>query len=201
LRRRGRWSRGDNRRRRVRVNRRIRVPKVRVIGSDGEQIGVLPTHEALDRAMEEELDLVEVSPNADPPVCRIMDYGKFMYEQSKKESQAKKKQHVVHLKEIKLRPKIEEHDYQFKKNHAEKFLTHKDKVKVTVLFRGREMDHRELGKRIMDRMAEDLSHVGTVERPALMEGRIMVMILAPLTGRIRQSKSDGGESHAEDENS
>jgi len=165
---------------RVRVNRNIRVPEVRVIDSEGEQLGVMAIEDALKAADEQGYDLVEVSPTARPPVCRIMDYGKYKYDESKKLKQSKKKQHTVQVKEVELRPKTEEHDYQFKKRHAEEFLSKNNKVKFTVLFRGRELDHKERGFEILARMATDLGHVGTVEREAKFEGRLMIMYMAPL---------------------
>jgi translation initiation factor IF-3 len=139
-------------------------------------------------AQELGLDLVEISPTSRPPVCRIMDFGKFKYEQSKKLKQSKRKQHTFQVKEVKFRPKTEEHDYQFKRRHAEEFLEKHFKVKVTVMFRGREMDHREMGYRILDRLVKDLAHVGNVDRAAEFEGRLMVMYMAPLPGKPGQTK-------------
>jgi len=152
-----------------------------VIGPDGEQVGILAIREALAYAQERNLDLVEVSPTARPPVCRVMDFGKFKYEQSKKQQKAKKKQHVQHLKEIKLRPKIEEHDYAFKVGNGRKFLEKHDKVKFTVTYRGREMAHPESGFRIMERVIKDCEDVGQVENPARMEGRSLVLLMVPRT--------------------
>jgi len=163
----------------VRVNERIRVPQVRVIGDDGSQAGVLPVREALAMAQAKGLDLVEVSPTARPPVCRIMDYGKFKYEQNRKARKAKKKQHVTHLKEIKMRPKIEDHDYGFKLDHAREFLQARDKVKLTIMFRGREMAHQEIGHRLVARVVADLADLATVEIPARSEGRTLTMVLMP----------------------
>jgi translation initiation factor IF-3 len=154
-----------------------------VIDAEGEQLGVMSTDRAIALAMQDGLDLVEVSPTARPPVCRIMDFGKFKYEQSKKQKESKKKQHTVQVKEIKLRPKTEEHDYQFKMRHAHDFLEKGNKVKVTLMFRGRELDHRELGEKMLGRLQADLADVGTVERPATMEGRLMVMYMAPIPGK------------------
>jgi len=168
---------------RIRANRQIRVPEVRVIDHEGEQRGVMPTQQAIDIAEELGLDLVEVSPTARPPVCRIMDFGKYKYELSKKQKQSKKKQHTATVKEVKLRPKTEEHDYQFKKRHAEEFLEKSHKVKFTLMFRGRELDHKERGLKMLERMAQDLAHVGLVEREARFEGRIMVMYMAPHAGK------------------
>jgi translation initiation factor IF-3 len=166
----------------------IRVPEVRVINSDGEQLGVMPTDQAREIADEQGLDLVEVSPTASPPVCRITDYGKYKYEKAKRAKQSKKKQHTIHVKEIKLRPKTEEHDYQFKKRHAEEFLEKFHKVKFTMIFRGRELDHKEMGARMLDRMQKDLAHVGVVERPAQFEGRLMTMFMAPLPASQQQQR-------------
>jgi translation initiation factor IF-3 len=172
------------------------VPEVRLIDHEGNQRGVMPTGEAQKLADELGLDLVEVSPTARPPVCRIMDFGKYKYEQSKKQKQSRKKQHAFHVKEVKLRPKTEEHDYQFKKRHAEEFLEKHHKVKFTVMFRGRELDHRELGQRILDKMTRDLAHVGVVERPPVFEGRLMIMYMAPLPQKPR-SQPDKRDSKEE----
>jgi len=165
----------------VHVNHRIRAPQVRVIDADGSQIGILPIREALEKAYEKDLDLVEVSPNAKPPVCRILDYGKYKYEQAKKAKSAKRKQHTVQLKEMRYRPKIEEHDYQFKTRHVKEFLIQGYKVKVYVEFRGREMAHVEFGKKIMERLQEDLAEIAIVEQKAKMEGRNLIMIVMPKT--------------------
>ena len=163
----------------VRVNDQIRVPEVRVIDPDGKQIGIMGVREALRIAQDYGLDLVEVSPGATPPVCRIMDYGKYKYEQSKKLRKAKKKQHVVHLKEIQMRPKIDEHDYQFKLRHIRNFLEHKDRVKVTVEFRGRENVHRELGEQILNRVISDLKDVAAVEGSVRSESRSISIVFVP----------------------
>jgi len=163
----------------VRVNDRIRIPTVRVIGPDGEQVGILAIREALAYAQERQLDLVEVSPTARPPVCRVMDFGKYKYEQNKKLQKARKKQHVTHLKEVKLRPKIEEHDYRFKVNNGRRFLELHDKVKFTVTFRGREMAHTDAGFRLLDKVVKDLEDVGQVENPARLEGRNLVLLMVP----------------------
>jgi translation initiation factor IF-3 len=163
----------------VRVNNRIRAPQVRVIDPDGEQIGIMPTREAVDLAYEKGLDLVEVSPNAKPPVCRILDYGKYKYEESKKARSARKKQHTVQLKEMRYRPKIEEHDYSFKTRHVREFIVQGYKVKVFVVFRGREMAHVEFGRKIMERVIDDLSDVAQVEVKPKMEGRNLTMLLMP----------------------
>ena len=167
----------------VRVNERIRVPQVRVIGDDGEQVGVLATREALMLAQSKGLDLVEVSPTARPPVCRIMDYGKFKYEQNRRARKAKKKQHQTQLKEIKMRPKIEEHDYMFKVNHAREFLEERDKVKVTVTFRGREIAHQDLGHKLIQKVIAALTEVALVETPPRSEGRTLFTVLMPKPGK------------------
>ncbi|HTU02016.1 MAG TPA: translation initiation factor IF-3 [Candidatus Sulfotelmatobacter sp.] len=163
----------------LRVNDRIRIREVRVILPDGTQLGIVPTEEALSKAYALNLDLVEVAPEARPPVCRIMDYGKFRYEQSKKAREAKKKQTVIELKEIKLRPKTEEHDFQFKTKHAERFLKEGNKAKVTMMFRGREMVRMDRGKALLTRFVETLKEVAVVEQPPKVEGRNMTLILAP----------------------
>jgi len=163
----------------ARVNERIRVPQVRVIGDDGSQIGILAVRDALALAQEKGLDLVEVSPTARPPVCRIMDYGKFKYEQNRRARKAKKKQHVVQLKEVKMRPKIEEHDYNFKIGHAREFLAERNKVKLTVTFRGREVAHQDLGFKLIDRALASLADVGVAETTPRSEGRTLVLIVMP----------------------
>jgi translation initiation factor IF-3 len=157
----------------------IRVREVRVISPEGEQLGILPIEEALALAQGRDLDLVEVAPNERPPVCRIMDYGKYKYQQAKRSQEARKRQKVIQIKEIKMRPKTEEHDYQFKMRHAHGFLEEGNKVKVTLLFRGREMDHVELGQRMLDRIITDCKDVSTVEQHPRMEGQTLSLILAP----------------------
>jgi translation initiation factor IF-3 len=163
----------------LRINERIRVPEVRVIGSENEQLGIMPTREALARAREEGLDLVEVAANAAPPVARIMDYGKFKYEQSKKAKETRRKAKQIEVKEVKMRPKIDEHDYDFKTRNAKKFLQEGDKVKMTIMFRGREMAHTEFGIRILEKVVADVADSAVVERPPKIEGRNMTMILSP----------------------
>ncbi len=163
----------------LRVNERIRIKEVRVISPDGTQLGILPIEQALQTAYGLHLDLVEVAPDARPPVCRIMDYGKYRYEQSKKAREAKKKQTIIELKEIKLRPKTEEHDFQFKTRHAERFLKEGNKAKITMMFRGREVIRMDRGKALLDRFVETLKEVAVVEQPAKVEGRNMTLILAP----------------------
>jgi translation initiation factor IF-3 len=163
----------------ARVNREIRAKEVRVIDPEGKQMGILPLVEAVRAAANFDLDLVEVSPKSEPPVCRIMDYGKFRYQQSKKAHEAKKKQAVVHIKEVKMRPKTEEHDFQFKLRHIERFLKEGNKTKVTVVFRGREMAHPDLGRNMLTRVTEGAKEWGRVEQTPKMEGRNFTMILAP----------------------
>jgi len=157
----------------------IREKQVRVIASDGSQKGIIQIEEALALAQEEGLDLVEVAPESSPPVCRIMDYGKFKYLQSKKFQESKKKQKVVQVKEIKMRPKTEEHDYQFKALHVKRFLEEGNKAKVTIMFRGREMEHSFLGENLLTRLIEDVKEVGVVEQPPKLEGRNLTMVLMP----------------------
>lgn len=163
----------------LRINTEIRVKEVRVIDETGIQLGIMPTREALRLAEEKELDLVEVAPTAKPPVCRIMDYGRYKYEQSRREREARKKQKVISLKEIRMTPKIEEHDFSVKVRSAEKFLQAGDKVKVAVRFRGREVVHSDLAKAKLDELAALVKEYGTVEREPKIEGRTMIMILAP----------------------
>jgi len=155
------------------------VPEVRLIDDEGNQIGVLKTPDALVFAQERDLDLVEVAPEARPPVCRVLDYSKYKYEQAQKLKQARKHQQQITIREIKFRPKIAEHDYDTKKHHVERFLRHKDKVKVTIMFRGREVTHPERGTAILDRLAEELSELGVVEQRPMQEGRNMTMMMAP----------------------
>lgn len=164
---------------RIRVNEGIRIKEIRVIGVNGEQIGVVPTSEALRMAKESGLDLVEVAPKANPPVCRIMNFSKYKYEQEKKERLARKKQRVIHIKEIKLKPNIEENDYQVKLRHLKKFLERGDKAKVTLIFRGREMAHTDIGINLMNRLMKDLSEVAMPERMPVLENKMMILILNP----------------------
>ncbi len=167
---------------RVRINEQIRVPEVRLIGPDGQQFGILSIKEALARAAEAHLDLVEVAPQAAPPVCRIMDYGKFKYQQSKKQQEARRRQTTIQVKEIKVRPKIEEHDMAFKLRNARRFLAENDKVKISVIFRGREITHTDRGFNILAQMSESLAEVGVVEQPPKLEGRNLSMIITPKAG-------------------
>jgi translation initiation factor IF-3 len=164
----------------VRVNRQIRISPVRVIAPDGEQLGILPIERAQEIADEQGLDLVEVAPLARPPVCRIMDYGKFKYEEQRQAREARKKQHHVQLKEVKMRPGIEEHDFDFKIRHARRFLEEGNKVKLTMMFRGRQMAHPEFGRQVLDRVTASLQDISKVESQPMMEGRSMTMVLAPL---------------------
>ncbi len=172
----------------TRINERIRVPEVRLIDDEGKQIGVMKTADALAFAQERELDLVEVAPEARPPVCRVLDYSRYKYEQAQKQKQARKHQQQITIREIKFRPKIAQHDYDTKKNHVERFLRHKDKVKVTIMFRGREVTHPERGIAILDRLAQELAEYGVIEQHPTQEGRNMTMMLAPskavLSGRV-----------------
>ena len=161
-------------------NQQIRAIDVQVIGSDGNNLGILPLNKAIATAKEEGLDLIEISPNANPPVCKIMDMGKYKYDLQKKTNIAKKKQKVVALKEIKMRPGTDVHDYNFKVKNAKKFLTNKDKVKFTVKFKGREMQHINLGKDLMSRIIEDTKEVGKIETHPKFEGRQMIMIIQPI---------------------
>ena len=163
----------------TRINEAIRVPNVRLVDSDGSQVGIKPTAEALEYAYSKDLDLVEVASSADPPVCRIMDYGKYKYEQEQKAKTARKHQSQIQVKEIKLRPKIGVHDYETKKGHVVRFLNSRAKVKVTIMFRGREQTHPERGRDLLMRLADDVKELGTIESPPLQDGRNMVMVLAP----------------------
>jgi translation initiation factor IF-3 len=182
----------------TRINDRIRVPEVRVIDEDGNQIGVMKTPDALAYAQERDLDLVEVAPEARPPVTRVLDYSKYKYEQAQKQKQARKHQQQITIREIKFRPKIAQHDYDTKKHHVERFLRHKDKVKVTIMFRGREVTHPERGTAILDRLAEELSELGVVEQRPMQEGRNMTMMMAPskavLAGRVEAGETPDGEA-------
>ncbi|HEU5277598.1 MAG TPA: translation initiation factor IF-3 [Gaiellaceae bacterium] len=175
-----------------RINEQIRVPRVRLVGEDGEQIGIKDTKEALEYAYSKNLDLVEVAANADPPVARVMDYGKWRYEQEQRAKQARKHQSTINVKEIKLRPKIGVHDYETKKGHVVRFLNQRAKVKVTIMFRGRENLHPERGRMLLDRLAEDVKEIGQVEQQPTIDGRNMVMLLGP-------TKNAGVRRDAEDQ--
>ncbi|ACV80433.1 translation initiation factor IF-3 [Nakamurella multipartita DSM 44233] len=162
-----------------RINDRIRVPEVRLVGSEGEQVGIVPIGEALRMAQEADLDLVEVAPDARPPVCKLMDYGKFKYESAQKAREARRNQVLTVIKEMKLRPKIDSHDYETKKGHVVRFLKAGDKVKVTIMFRGREQSRPELGFRLLQRLSADVAELGFVESAPKQDGRNMIMVLAP----------------------
>ena len=172
------------------------MPEVRVIGADGAQIGVIPTHEALKLAEEAGLELVEVNPRAAPPVCKIMDFGKFKYETSKKEKASRKHQSTIVLKEIKLRPKTDEHDFDFKVKHIRRFLGEGNKAKLVVIFRGREIVHPETGQAVLKRVVEVTSDIAMVEQSPMMEGRRMLMIIAPRAGVIRPAGSPAPQPSA-----
>jgi len=185
-----------------RVNGRIRIPEVRLVDDEGNQVGVVATAVAMDMARERGLDLVEVSPNARPPVCRIMDFGKYKYELSKKAKLARQKQkiHQITVKEVQFRPKTDEHDYRFKVRNILKFLGHRDKVKVVLRFRGREMSHMDFGMKTLERVLEDLEGLATVEQPPKQEGRNVVMILSPGPGiekLIEEQKKEAETSNEE----
>lgn len=171
-----------------RVNHRIRIPRVRVIGSDGQQIGILETPDALRMAREEGLDLVEISPKAVPPVCKIMDYGRFKYETAKKEREERAKRTVIEVKEMKFRPKTDEHDFDFKVKHIREFLAEGNKAKLVIQFRGREIVHPEVGQNVLRRVFEACQDVGIVEQPAMMEGRRMLMIIGPRPQTVQKPK-------------
>ena len=157
------------------------IPEVRLIGADGSQVGIVPLQQAQDMAREKDLDLVEISPTANPPVCKIMDYGKYVFQLKKKSGEAKKKQKVIVVKEVQFRPRIDEHDFDFKKNNIVRFLEHGDKVKCTVRFRGREMTHMELGRAVLDRLLQEIKEVGAAENPNPdVQGNRMTMVIAPV---------------------
>jgi len=166
----------------VRVNQRIRVPEVRLIGADGTMIGIMSSAEALERARQAGLDLVEVNPKAQPPVCRLMDYGKFKYDQKKQASLARKRQTVIEIKEIKFRPKTDDHDYAFKLRHVRRFLADGNKAKITVRFRGRELAHPQVAQQLLDRIVNELKDEAVVEQGSRLEGRTMFLLLAPKAG-------------------
>lgn len=174
----------------TRVNDRIRVKEVRLIGDDGAQIGVLSIADALAYARERDLDLVEVAPEARPPVCRALDYSKYKYEQAQKAKAAKKHQQQITIREIKLRPKIAGHDYDTKKSHVVRFLKHADKVKVTIMFRGREREHPERGRNLLMKLAEEVQELGTIEQTPLQDGRNMTMVLGPTKEAIKMHSEE-----------
>ena len=183
------FDRSPRRDDRVRVNERIRVREIRVIDDTGQQLGIMPPPQAVAIAKQKGLDLVEISPTASPPVCRIMDFGKYQYQEQKRAREARKHQKVIEVKEIKFRPKVDEHDYQFKKKHIERFLEDGDKVKATIFFRGREMAHPDIGRRILERLIEELSDVAIAETTPRQEGNQMHTILT-------RKPSTGGRSKA-----
>jgi translation initiation factor IF-3 len=182
----------------TRINDRIRVPQVRLIDETGSQLGVMDTDEALRVAQGKDLDLVEVAPEAKPPVCRILDYSKYKYEQAQKVKQAKKHQQQINVREIKFRPKIAAHDYATKKGHVERFLKAKDKVKVTIMFRGREVTHPERGVALLDRLAEELTELAIVEQRPNLDGRNMTMVLGPSKAVIAGEVEDAPAAAAAD---
>jgi translation initiation factor IF-3 len=170
---------GTDDKQRVRVNQQIRISQVRLVDADGQQVGVVPIEEALKSARERGLDLVEVAPMARPPVVKVMDYGKYRFEQAKAARAARKKQHVIHVKEVKYRPGISEHDFEFKTRHARQFLEEGNKVKLTMMFRGRQVTHPELGQDVLNRVFAELTDIAKVETASKLEGRNMTMVLAP----------------------
>ena len=182
----------------TRINERIRVPEVRLIGEDGAQIGVVKTDEALRYAQERDLDLVEVAPEARPPVTRVLDYSKYKYELAQKQKAARKHQQQITIREIKFRPKIAQHDYDTKKGHVRRFLTGKDKVKITIMFRGREVTHPERGIALLDRLADELSDVGVIEQSPLQDGRNMTMMLAPSKAVLAAEEGRAPEGEKQD---
>src|SRR5204863_6526580 len=203
-----RFDRRPPERDQTRINERIRVPQVRLIDETGQQVGVMDTDKALRYANDKDLDLVEVAPEARPPVCRVLDYSKYKYEQAQKAKQARKHQTQITVREIKFRPKIAQADYDTKKRHVERFLRHKDKVKITIMFRGREVTHPERGERLLNRLAEELQELAVVEQRPLSEGRNMTMMLGPskavLSGTLDENgaatpSTDGATPEAEAE--
>jgi translation initiation factor IF-3 len=186
----------------TRINDRIRVPEVRLIGADGKQIGIVKTSEALTYAQERDLDLVEVAPDARPPVCRVLDYSKYKYEQAQKQKAARRHQQQITVREIKFRPKIAQNDYDTKKGHVSRFLRNRDKVKITIMFRGREVTHPERGTALLERLAGELSEIGVVEQAPVQDGRNMTMLLAPSKAVLAGEKdksADGRQEKSSDE--
>jgi translation initiation factor IF-3 len=181
----------------TRINDRIRVPEVRLIGDDGKQIGIVKTAEALSYAQDRDLDLVEVAPEARPPVCRVLDYSKYKYEQAQKQKAARRHQQQITIREIKFRPKIAQNDYDTKKGHVSRFLKNKDKVKITIMFRGREVTHPERGTALLDRLAGELSEIGVVEQSPVQDGRNMTMLLAP-SKAVLAGEKDGKQEKSVD---
>ncbi len=182
-----------------RINEQIRVPRVRLVDEDGSQIGIKSTKEALEYAYSKNLDLVEVAKEADPPVCRVMDYGKWRYEQEQRAKQARKHQSTINIKEIKLRPKIGIHDYETKKGHVVRFLNQRAKVKVTIMFRGRENLHPERGRVLLERLAEDVKELGQIEQQPTLDGRNMVMVLGPTKNAGVKRDAEGQDSERSEE--
>jgi translation initiation factor IF-3 len=189
-----RFDRQPPERDQTRINERIRVPEVRLIDESGQQVGIIPTRDALRIAQDKDLDLVEVAPDAKPPVCRILDYSKYKYEQIQKQKAARKHQQQINVREIKFRPKIAQHDYDTKKGHVMRFLKARDKVKVTIMFRGREMAHPERGEMILNRLAEELAELAVVEQRPQQDGRNMTMMLAPTRQAAEAGATDGDEA-------
>jgi translation initiation factor IF-3 len=188
-----RFDRRPPERDQTRINDRIRVPEVRLVGEDGKQIGVIKTSEALAYAQERDLDLVEVAPEARPPVCRVLDYSKYKYEQAQKLKAARKHQQQITIREIKFRPKIAQNDYDTKKGHVTRFLLGKDKVKITIMFRGREVTHPERGTALLDKLATELAEIAVVEQTPLQDGRNMTMMLAPSKSVIAAAEQKENE--------
>ena len=184
----------------MRVNKERRAPKVRVISQTGEQIGVLSLYEALAKAEQDGLDLVEISPGASPPVCKIINYGKFRYDQTKREKESKKAQHQVKIKEVKLKPNIDDHDFQTKVRHARDFLTKGNKVKVSCVFRGREMAHPEIGQRLIEKFGDDLADVASIESAAKMFGRMLTVVLAPGARKKKEEPRQGQDPSSSEMN-
>ncbi len=189
-----RFDRRPPERDQTRINDRIRVPEVRLVGEDGKQIGVIKTDDALSYAQERDLDLVEVAPDARPPVCRVLDYSKYKYEQAQKQKAARKHQQQITVREIKFRPKIAQNDYDTKKGHVARFLRGKDRVKITIMFRGREVTHPERGMALLERLSDELSEIGVVEQAPVQDGRNMTMMLAPSKAILSaEDGKDGGD--------
>jgi len=191
------YDRSPRRDDRTRVNERIRVREVRVIDDTGQQLGIMPPQQALTIAKQKGLDLVEIAATATPPVCRIMDFGRYQYQEQKRARQAKKHQKIIEVKEIKFRPKVDEHDYQFKKKHIERFLADGDKVKATIFFRGREMAHPEIGRRILERLIEDLTEVAIAETSPRQEGNQMHTILSQRAGKKPAARKEAEPKETE----
>jgi translation initiation factor IF-3 len=191
-----RFDRRPPERDQTRINDRIRVPEVRLVGEDGKQIGVIKTSEALEYAQQRDLDLVEVAPEARPPVCRVLDYSKYKYEQAQKQKAARKHQQQITIREIKFRPKIAQNDYDTKKGHVTRFLLGKDKVKITIMFRGREVTHPERGVALLDKLAGELAEIAVVEQMPLQDGRNMTMMLGPSKAIIAAAEKEEQEAES-----